>query len=79
MKELLVALLMSTAPAWAPPLSEEPANIAAQSLSCVPRHLCTQIASCDQARWYLENCSWGHKLDGDGDGIPCEKLCGSSP
>ena len=79
MKTLVVALLMSTTPAWSPPPPDEPADIAAQSLSCTPRHLCTQIGSCREARWYLENCSWGHKLDADSDGIPCEKLCGSSP
>ncbi|MFD1975308.1 excalibur calcium-binding domain-containing protein [Mesorhizobium kowhaii] len=36
---------------------------------------CSQISSCDEARWYLDNCSWGGKLDRDSDGIPCESLC----
>jgi hypothetical protein len=47
----------------------------AQSWSCQPRLTCSQISSCDEARWYLENCSWGGKLDRDSDGIPCESLC----
>ncbi|AZO69467.1 excalibur calcium-binding domain-containing protein [Mesorhizobium sp. M6A.T.Ce.TU.002.03.1.1] len=33
------------------------------------------MSSCDEAHWYLNNCSWGSKLDRDGDGIPCEGLC----
>jgi hypothetical protein len=49
-----------------------------QSWSCTPRKLCTQIASCDEARWYLQNCAWGPKLDADNDGSPCERLCGNA-
>lgn len=35
----------------------------AQSWSCSPRLKCTQISSCEEANWYLQNCSWGGKLD----------------
>lgn len=47
----------------------------AQSYSCQPRRYCSQISSCEEAHWYLNNCSWGSKLDRDGDGVPCEGLC----
>ncbi|WP_352839343.1 thermonuclease family protein [Mesorhizobium sp. M0205] len=47
----------------------------AQSYSCQPRRFCTQISTCEEARWYLANCSWGSKLDRDSDGIPCEGVC----
>lgn len=47
----------------------------AQSWSCQPRRTCPQISSCDEANWYLNNCSWGGKLDRDSDGLPCESLC----
>ncbi|WP_287182496.1 excalibur calcium-binding domain-containing protein [Mesorhizobium sp.] len=47
----------------------------AQSWSCQPRLTCSQISSCDEARWYLESCPWGGKLDRDSDGIPCESVC----
>ena len=47
-------------------------------VSCQPRRTCGQIRSCEEAEWYLYNCSWGSRLDGDGDGAPCEKLCGSN-
>ncbi|RWO41315.1 MAG: excalibur calcium-binding domain-containing protein [Mesorhizobium sp.] len=50
-------------------------TVLAQSWSCQPRFTCSQISSCDEARWYLENCPWGGKLDRDNDGMPCESLC----
>lgn len=50
----------------------------ADTYSCSVRKTCTKIHSCDEAKWYLVNCSWGGKLDGDGDGSPCENLCGSN-
>lgn len=43
--------------------------------SCSPRKTCKAIDSCDEAMWYLENCSWGGRLDRDNDGIPCESIC----
>lgn len=49
--------------------------IAQSGYSCVPRRTCKQISSCDEAQWYLQNCSWGGKLDRDGDGVACETLC----
>ncbi|TGS46264.1 excalibur calcium-binding domain-containing protein [Mesorhizobium sp. M8A.F.Ca.ET.182.01.1.1] len=56
-------------------IKRSPFSRIAQSWSCQPRLTCSQISSCDEARWYLENCSWGGKLDRDSDGIPCESLC----
>lgn len=47
----------------------------ASSYSCSPRKYCKQMSSCDEARWALENCSWGPALDRDGDGVPCETIC----
>ncbi|MDX8495144.1 thermonuclease family protein [Mesorhizobium sp. VK22B] len=49
--------------------------VAQSGYSCVPRRYCSQISSCDEAQWYLHNCSWGRKLDRDGDGLACETLC----
>jgi hypothetical protein len=46
-------------------------------LSCSPRKTCTRIRSCDEAVWYYQSCSWGYRLDGDNDGVPCENLCGN--
>lgn len=50
----------------------------AADLSCNPRKTCSKINTCEDAQWYLENCPWGHQLDRDSDGAPCEKLCGSN-
>ena len=50
-------------------------EFAGQNWSCGPRRTCSQIGSCDEARWYLQNCPWGGKLDRDNDGIPCESIC----
>ena len=50
-------------------------ELAGQNWSCSPRRSCSQIGSCAEARWYLQNCPWGGKLDRDNDGIPCESIC----
>ena len=63
------------------PLSRAPAErllSVASDYSCSPRKTCSRtVRSCDEAYWLLRNCSWGSKLDRDGDGVPCENLCGS--
>ena len=42
--------------------------------SCEPT-TCSRISTCEEARYRLETCGQT-RLDGDGDGVPCEKLCG---
>ncbi|WP_244500481.1 excalibur calcium-binding domain-containing protein [Methyloceanibacter methanicus] len=44
-------------------------------MSCGPKRTCGEMASCAEAVHYLRDCGRG-RLDGDGDGIPCETLCG---
>lgn len=44
------------------------------SLSCGAKRTCKQMTSCAEARFYLNSCGLT-RLDGDGDGIPCESLC----
>jgi len=39
---------------------------------CDGRQYCTQMSSCEEAKFFLKNCP-DQKTDGDGDGIPCEK------
>ncbi|MHA6690022.1 SH3 domain-containing protein [Devosia sp. A449] len=67
------------APALSVPVQSQPRQRVVQqpqnAASCPSRRYCTEISSCQEARFYLANCSWGSKLDGDGDGVPCEKLC----
>lgn len=51
-----------------PPAAAAPAS---PSYICQGKTRCTQMHSCEEATFYLQNCP-GVELDGDGDGIPCE-------
>ena len=43
---------------------------------CNGKIYCSEMSSCTEAKFYLRNCT-GTKMDGDNDGIPCEKQwCG---
>jgi len=39
---------------------------------CDGRTHCSQMTSCDEAKYFLKNCP-NVQMDGEGDGIPCEK------
>lgn len=39
---------------------------------CDGRTRCAQMASCEEATWFLKNCP-GVEMDGNHDGVPCEK------
>ncbi|WP_420992764.1 excalibur calcium-binding domain-containing protein [Cupriavidus sp. 30B13] len=54
--------IAAAAPAMAPP---------AAAFRCEGKQRCSEMRSCEEARFYLRNCP-GVKIDGDGDGIPCE-------
>ena len=56
----------------APGVSTQPA---ASRFQCDGRLHCSQMKSCNEAKLFLKNCP-GVKMDGDGDGVPCEQqLC----
>lgn len=42
--------------------------------ACGDKHTCGEMTSCDEARFHQEKCGVT-RLDGDGDGTPCERLC----
>jgi hypothetical protein len=42
------------------------------SFSCDGRVHCSQMHSCEEATFFINNCP-GTKMDGDNDGIPCEQ------
>lgn len=47
----------------------------APKYTCDGRTHCSQMTSCEEAKFFLRNCP-GTKMDGDNDGIPCERqLC----
>jgi endonuclease YncB( thermonuclease family) len=67
--------------AKASPVSSSPpagAPVAAPTASghfaCGSKRYCKEMASCEEAKFYLTSCGVG-SLDGDKDGMPCETLC----
>lgn len=44
------------------------------SLTCGSKRRCGEMASCEEARYFLTVCGV-RSLDGDGDGMPCNRLC----
>jgi hypothetical protein len=55
-------------------LSEEPPE---PQYNCDGRIYCSQMTSCEEAEYFLANCP-GVKMDGGGDGVPCERQwCGN--
>ena len=41
---------------------------------CTGKQHCSQMGSCAEARFYLQHCP-DTRMDGDGDGEPCENMC----
>jgi endonuclease YncB( thermonuclease family) len=56
------------------PSAGSSAPAAADNAVCGAKRYCKQMANCAEARHYLLNCGLT-RLDGDGDGVPCEALC----
>jgi hypothetical protein len=47
------------------------------AFQCSGKVYCSEMSSCAEAKFYLRNCP-GTKMDGNNDGIPCEKQwCGN--
>ncbi len=42
--------------------------------TCGTKTTCGEMSSCGEARFFLTQCGIT-RLDGDGDGVPCERLC----
>ncbi|MCP5154085.1 MAG: excalibur calcium-binding domain-containing protein [Ectothiorhodospiraceae bacterium] len=60
-----------------PPTAEPVVSPArAGDFRCEGKQHCSQMRSCAEAEFYLRNCP-DTKIDGDGDGVPCEQQwCG---
>ena len=43
-----------------------------ESYQCDGRKYCSQMTSCEEAKWFINNCP-NTKMDGDRDGVPCER------
>ncbi|MCT8534083.1 excalibur calcium-binding domain-containing protein [Glaesserella parasuis] len=48
----------------------------AQEYDCDKRY-CKEMVNCDEAYYHLKICGLV-RLDRDGDGVPCENVCGKS-
>lgn len=51
------------------PLISPPSS---QTYRCDGRTHCSQMTSCSEAKWFINNCP-GTAMDSDGDGEPCEQ------
>jgi deoxyribonuclease-1 len=51
-----------------------PQRSASTEFSCSTRKTCGAMSSCEEAIFHLNQCGNG-RLDGDGDGVPCESIC----
>lgn len=54
------------------PAVRAPAATATEHYRCDGRTHCSQMRSCEEAIYFIRNCP-STKMDGDGDGIPCER------
>jgi hypothetical protein len=58
-----------------PSSAPKPQRAEAITPGCGSKHSCSQMKTCEEARFYLVQCQV-KTLDKDGDGTPCESLCG---
>ena len=49
-----------------------PASVSPTTFTCDGRTYCSQMTSCAEAKWFINNCP-GTKMDGNNDGIPCQE------
>lgn len=57
----------------APPATlRVPQDLPGSAFTCDGRTHCSQMTSCAEAMFFLNHCP-GTKMDGNGDGVPCEK------
>ena len=71
----------ASAPATRAPASPAAAPTAAPfsaatsgGFTCAGKRRCGEMTSCEEAKFYLNTCGV-RSLDGNHDGVPCEKLC----
>jgi cold shock CspA family protein len=62
----------------APAVSAPAVDDAPAAFRCDGRTHCSQMTSCAEATFFLRNCP-GVKMDGNNDGIPCEKQWCTGP
>ncbi|MDO8329224.1 MAG: excalibur calcium-binding domain-containing protein [Fluviicoccus sp.] len=70
--------VMSKVESMAPKVMEKlRTTLSTSSYKCDGRTYCSQMTSCEEAQYFLENCP-NVNMDGNQDGVPCEKQwCGN--
>ena len=58
----------------APTAAPTSAAASSSGFTCAGKRRCGEMTSCEEAKFYLTQCGVG-SLDGNKDGVPCEKLC----
>jgi len=61
-----------------PPALSQPAPAVSGNFKCDGRTYCSQMTSCKEAKLFLQHCP-GVKMDGNHDGVPCEKQWCTTP
>jgi hypothetical protein len=56
----------------APPSTAPAMDVEREDFRCDGRVYCSEMTSCAEARYFLDHCP-GVKMDGEGDGNPCER------
>ena len=57
--------------------ASKPKRLATEDFACGAKQFCVQMGSCAEACFHFEHCGLS-RLDGNNDGIPCNKNCNSS-
>ncbi|MDF3126741.1 excalibur calcium-binding domain-containing protein [Rheinheimera sp. 1928-s] len=75
-EELQHATALSDRPVLDSPVWPPIQNQQDEQFQCEGKQHCSEMVSCDEAKFYLKNCP-DVLIDGDNDGIPCERQhCG---
>lgn len=69
---------LSPAPRENSALAIVQAPVGSSSYRCDGRRYCSQMTSCEEAKYFLRNCP-DTEMDGDHDGVPCESQWCTSP
>jgi endonuclease YncB( thermonuclease family) len=62
------------APVPASPAASALPAAASGGFACAGKRYCREMTNCEEAKFYLNSCGV-RSLDGNHDGVPCEKLC----
>ncbi|MEO3877428.1 excalibur calcium-binding domain-containing protein [Rheinheimera fenheensis] len=70
--EVVIVDVPQVLPDYSAPIQEARAVANTTQFRCDGRQHCSQMTSYDEAVYFLRNCP-DTKMDGDGDGVPCER------